>query len=123
MGDEDMNERDENQELYEIHYVYQEGNEDKIYYIVARSLINAIDRFYKLQPTNKIRLIRLLAERDIGRFSMKTNLTVCADRPLPEKEKFSVHPPLQKGERRGGPPCRCCRLSAAGCWLFSIPRG
>ena len=80
MGDTDMNERDDNQELYEIHYVFQEGSEDKIYYIVARTLINAIDRFYKLQPTNKIRLIRLLAERDIGRFSMRTNLTVCADK-------------------------------------------
>ena len=68
MGDADMNERDDNQELYEIHYVFQEGNDDKIYYIVARSLISAIDRFYKLQPTNKIRLIRLLAERDIQRF-------------------------------------------------------
>ena len=78
-GDAAMNEGDVNQELYEIHYVFQEGNEDKIYYIVARSLINAIDRFYKLQPTNKIRLIRLLAERDIGRFSMRTNLTVCAE--------------------------------------------
>ena len=78
-GNEDMNTRDDNQELYEIHYVLQEGTEDKIYYIVARSLINAIDRFYKLQPTNKIRLIRLLAERDIGRFSMRTNLTVCTE--------------------------------------------
>ena len=78
-GDAAMNEGDVNQELYEIHYVFQEGNEDKIYYIVARSLINAIDRFYKLQPTNKIRLIRLLAERDIGRFSMRTNLTVCSE--------------------------------------------
>jgi len=79
MGDADMNTRDDNQELYEIHYVLQEGTEDKIYYIVARSLINAIDRFYKLQPTNKIRLIRLLAERDIGKFSMRTNLTVCPE--------------------------------------------
>jgi hypothetical protein len=78
-GDAAMNEGDVKQELYEIHYVFQEGNEDKIYYIVARSLINAIDRFYKLQPTNKIRLIRLLAERDIERFSMRTNLTVCAE--------------------------------------------
>jgi hypothetical protein len=74
-----MNERGDNQELYEIHYVFQEGYEDKVYYIVARSIINAIDRFYKLQPTNKIRLIRLLAERDVERFSMKTNLTVCEE--------------------------------------------
>ena len=44
-GDAAMNEGDVNQELYEIHYVFQEGTEDKIYYIVARSLINAIDRF------------------------------------------------------------------------------
>jgi hypothetical protein len=79
MGDADMNERDDNQELYEIHYVFQEGNDDKIYYIVARSLISAIDRFYKLQPTNKIRLIRLLAERDIQKFSMRTNLAVCTE--------------------------------------------
>jgi len=74
-----MNECDVNQELYEIHYAFQEGNEDKIYYIVARSLIGAIDRFYKLRPNNKIRLVRLLAERDIGSLSMRTNLTVCAE--------------------------------------------
>ena len=64
---------DDNQELYVMKFTmfYKRETEDKIYYIVARSLINAIDRFYKLQPTDKIRLIRLLAERDIGRFSMK----------------------------------------------------
>jgi hypothetical protein len=78
-GDADMNGCDANQELYEIHYVFQEATDDKIYYIVARSLINAIERFYKLRPNNKIRLIRLLAERDLGSLSMRTNLTVCAE--------------------------------------------
>ncbi len=62
-----------------FHYVFQEAEEDKIYYIVARSLINAIERFYKLRPNNKIRLIRLPAERDLGSLSMRTNLTVCAE--------------------------------------------
>jgi hypothetical protein len=78
-GDADMNGCDVNQELYEFHYVFQEADEDKIYYVVSRSLINAIERFYKLRPNNKIRQIRLLAERDIGSLSMKTNLTVCAE--------------------------------------------
>jgi len=74
-----MNGCDVNQELYEIHYVFQEAEEDKIYYIVARSLINAIERFYKLRPNNKIRHVRLLAERDLGSLSMRTNLTVCTE--------------------------------------------
>jgi len=74
-----MNGCDVNQELYEIHYVFQEAEEDKIYYIVARSLINAIERFYKLRPNNKIRLVRLLAEQDISSLSMRTNLTVCPE--------------------------------------------
>jgi hypothetical protein len=74
-----MNGCDVNQELYEIHYVFQDAEEDKIYFIVARSLINAIERFYKLRPNNKIRLIRLLAERDLGSLSMRTNLTVCTE--------------------------------------------
>jgi hypothetical protein len=78
-GDADMNGCDVNQELYEFHYVFQEADEDKIYYVVSRSLINAIERFYKLRPNNKIRQIRLLAERDIGSLSMRTNLTVCAE--------------------------------------------
>jgi hypothetical protein len=77
--DADMNGCDINQELYEIHYVFQEAEEDKIYYIVARSLINAVERFYKLRPNNKIRLIRLLAERDIVSLSLRTNLTVCTE--------------------------------------------
>jgi hypothetical protein len=75
----DMNGCDVNQELYEIHYVFQDAEEDKIYFIVARSLINAIERFYKIRPNNKIRLIRLLAERDLGSLSMRTNLTVCTE--------------------------------------------
>jgi hypothetical protein len=74
-----MNGCDVTQELYEIHYVFQEAEEDKIYFIVARSLVNAIERFYKIRPNNKIRLIRLLAERDLGSLSMRTNLTVCAE--------------------------------------------
>jgi hypothetical protein len=74
-----MNGCDVNQELYEIHYVFQEAEENKIYYIVARSLINAIERFYKLRPNNKIRLVRLLAEQDISSLSMRTNLTVCTE--------------------------------------------
>ncbi len=74
-----MNGCDITQELYEIHYVFQEAEEDKIYFIVARSLINAVERFYKIRPNNKIRLIRLLAERDLGSLSMRTNLTVCTE--------------------------------------------
>ena len=74
-----MNGCDINQELYEFHYVFQDADEDKIYYVVSRSLINAIERFYKLRPNNKIRQIRLLAERDIGSLSMRTNLTVCPE--------------------------------------------
>jgi len=74
-----MNGCDVTQELYEIHYVFQEAEENKIYYIVARSLINAIERFYKLRPNNKIRLVRLLAEQDISSLSMRTNLTVCTE--------------------------------------------
>lgn len=74
-----MNGCDVNQELYEIHYVFQEAGENKIYFIVARSLINAIERFYKLRPNNKIRLVRLLAEQDLSSLSMRTNLTVCTE--------------------------------------------
>jgi hypothetical protein len=74
-----MNGCEINQELYEIHYVFQESEEDKIYYIVARSLINAVERFYKLRPNNRIRLIRLLAERDVVSLSLRANLTVCTE--------------------------------------------
>lgn len=74
-----MNEGNVNQELYEIRYVFQEAMEDKIYYIVASSLVNAIERFYKLRPNNKIRFVRLLAERDLGSLSMRTNLSVCTE--------------------------------------------
>ena len=67
------------QELYEIHYAFQETMEDSIYYIVARSLVSAIEVFYKLRPNNKIRFVRLLAKRDLGNLSTKTNLTVCTE--------------------------------------------
>jgi hypothetical protein len=75
----DMNGNDVKQELYEIRYIFQEAMEDKIYYIVARSLVNAIERFYQLRPNNKIRRVRLLAERDLGSLSMRTNLAVCGE--------------------------------------------
>lgn len=74
-----MNGKDVTQELYEIRYVYQEAMEDKIYYIVAQSLITAIERFYQLRPNNKIRRVRLLAERNMESLSMRTNLAVCGE--------------------------------------------